>query len=204
MSDEENIFEETISYQSFGRNSRTHLDRLDPTPNGDHGATKFMVFLKKREGVDVTTFRAFLAKQLAPRLAENPNVLKLRLHLLEEYQNVDVVLDSKSGHVSHYKPPEMQYQAVYEMAFRDPLGMASLHDSSDWKDMVPEQRRHIREAHAGLVTKTYTWLYHGEMTLAALRTAAVADQIRRIGAINQLRPDVTNLMLGRSAQGNIS
>ena len=194
MSDEENIFEETISYQSFGQNSHTYIDRLDPTPNGDHGATKFMVFLKKREGVDIPTFRDFLAEQLAPLLADSPHVMKFRLHLLEEYQNSDVALDAKSRRVSHYKPLAMQYQAVYEIAFRDPLGMASLHASTDWRDTISEQRRHIREAHVCLVTKTYTWRYQGEMTLAALRTAAVADQIRRVGAINQLRPEVANLM----------
>lgn len=197
MADEDNLFEETISYQSLGDNSTTYVDRLDPTPNGRLDATKFFVFLRHRDGVDQPALRRYLTSALAPRIAEHPLVRKFRLHLLEEYVDSDVLLDAGSSRVSHRKTKADQYQAVYEIAFRDPLAMREFHSSSTWTESQSEQREYLAAAHAALITHTYTWRYHGELTLAGLRTSAVAEQIRALGATNQLTPQVNALIAGR-------
>ncbi|MBF2057623.1 MAG: hypothetical protein IGQ45_10490 [Cyanobacterium sp. T60_A2020_053] len=41
----------------------------------------------------------------------------------------------------------------------------------------------------------YTFVYEGKMTLAGERSSKVSELIATIGATNQLKPDITDLML---------
>ncbi len=52
----------------------------------------------------------------------------------------------------------------------------------------------MREQHAFRVTRRYCMRFGGEPTLTGRRTSAVAEQIRAIGALNQLGPDVMALL----------
>jgi len=195
MDDEVNLFEEQIGYSSVGRNSRTLVDRLpDPAPNGDEDVLRLFVFFQQAHDVSTDAFRSFMSERLAPALASSDEVLKLRSHLFEPYVNEEVFLDGRS--VSHYKAPEKQYQACFEIVFADALGLRTLAVSDAWLAIVDELRAHVRAQHSFQVTRRYCMRYNGRMTVAGLRTAAVADQIRRLGALNQLRPDVVELMGG--------
>jgi hypothetical protein len=195
MDDEVNIFEEQIGYASIGDNSRSLVDRLpDPAPNGDEDVLRLYVFFQQADGVSTEDFRAFVSERLAPVLAGAGEVLKLRMHLFERYVNEEVFLAGRS--VSHYKAPEKQYQACFEIVFADPLALRRFGESAAWQSTVAEQQANLRAAHSFQVTKRYCMRYNGRITVAGLRTSAVAEQIRRIGAINQLRPDVVELMGG--------
>lgn len=196
MDDEVNIFEEQIGYSSVGDNSRSLVDRLpDPAPNGDEDVLRLYVFFQQADGASTEEFRAFMGERFAPTLAGAREVLKLRRHLFETYVNEEVFLAGRS--VSHYKAPEKQYQACFEIVFADALALRSFGESEAWLSTVEEQQANLRANHSFQVTKRYCMRYNGRITVAGLRTSAVADQIRRIGAINQLRPDVVELM-GRS------
>ena len=46
---------------------------------------------------------------------------------------------------------------------------------------------------------SYTFVYNGQMTLAGQRSSTVAELIVSTGAVNQLKPDITELMLGGGA-----
>jgi hypothetical protein len=195
MDDEVNLFEEQIGYSSVGRNSRTSVDRLaDPAPNGDEGVLRLFVFFQQADGVATDAFRAFMDERFAPAVAANDEVLKLRSHLFEPYVNEEVFLAGRS--VSHYKAPEKQYQACLEIVFADALGLRRFAASDAWLSTVDGLRENVRAQHAFRVTRRYCMRYNGRMTVAGLRTAPVADQIRRLGALNQLRPDVVELMGG--------
>ena len=65
-----------------------------------------------------------------------------------------------------------------------------------WLSTVEEQQANIREQHSLRVIRRYCMRYNGRKTLAGLRTAAVADQIRQLGALNQLEPNAVELMGG--------
>ena len=195
MDDEVNIFEEQIGYASMGQNSRTLVDRLpDPAPNGDEDVLRLMVFVKQAEGVETDAFRSFISELLAPQLAEAEEVLKLRQHLFEPYVNEEVFLAGRN--VSHFKGPEKQYQGCFEIVFADALALQRFGRSEAWLSTVEEQQANIREQHSLRVIRRYCMRYNGRKTLAGLRTAAVADQIRQLGALNQLEPNAVELMGG--------
>lgn len=191
VDDEGNVFEETIGYRALGANSRTFIDRLaDPAPDLDESVLRFLVFCKQSEAVGSDDFRAFMRDRLASTWACSPEVLKLRLHLLEPYINENLLMDSSD--VSHFKAPEKQYQACFEIVFADALRMREFAASPAWQ--ADEQRAHMREQHAFHVVRRYSMRYGGEMTLTGRRTSAVAEQIRRIGAVSQTQPHVLALL----------
>lgn len=193
MDDEANLFEETIGYRSMGANARTLVDRLAPaSPDGDPGLTRHLVFVKAATGLSTDVFREYLGEVLAPALAADPRVLKLRLHRFEPYDNEVVALDAAS--VSHHKAPDKQYQAAYEIAFANALDLARFAAGPAWIQTEEGQRAHLREAHPFRILRSYHLKEGGELTLAGLRTPAVAEQIIRLGALNQLRPDVARLI----------
>jgi hypothetical protein len=193
MEDEANIFEETIAYQSFGENSKTFVDRTDSA--GDRGLLRFLLFLQARDDVSVDAFRGFLTDELAPGLAAAEQVLMVRLHLFEPYTDDYGGLDARG--LSHAKPPQKQYQAMCEIAFRDGLGLGAFARSPAWTGTMDRQAEHIRACHAFGVPVVHTLRRDGELTLAGLRTPMIADLISRVGAASQLEPAVVDLVLGR-------
>ena len=167
------------------------MDRLpDPAPNGDENVLALMVFCKQSTDVGSDEFRACIRERVAPGWASADETLKLRVHLLEPYVNEAAPFFDESG-VSHYKAPEKQYQGCIEIVFADALGLRGFAASDAWRSTLDDQRAHMREQHSFRVTRRYCMRYNGKLTLTGLRTAAVADQIRRIGARNQLEPDVS-------------
>jgi hypothetical protein len=192
MDDEPNIFEETVAYQSLGENSKTFADRTEPTAaGGDRGIVKFLVFLQARDSVDA--FREFASQELAPRLAASEHVLKLRLHLFEPYHDDYGGMDARG--LSHAKPPEKQYQGMYEIAFRDGMAFGAFARSDDWTGLRGRQAEVLRGAHAFGVPVTHRLRRDGELTLAGLRTPMIADLIERVGAASQLEPAVVDLQM---------
>lgn len=193
MADERIFMEETISYQSHG--SRTVVDRLDdPAPRGNQDVLRMMVFFRAAAGVSADEFRTWVSDDFAPTLAASPEVLKVRQHLLEPYDDTEVVLDAGAEEVSHSKPTEDQYQAVLEVVVGDRLALARLAASDLWRDTVPSQQTMLRAAHAYQASRTYCMRFNGELTTAGLRTVAVAELIAQLGAANQLAPDARHLV----------
>ena len=197
--DEVNIFEETIAYRSLGENSLTLVDRLaDPAPDLDEGVLRFLVFCQRSAEIGGEGFRGWLRAELGPRWAACEEVLKLRLHLLEPYVEENLLMDS--GGVSHEKPSTKQYQACFEIVFADALALRRFAAGRAFS--AEEQGRHMRAQHPFLVWRRHCMRYHGRPTLTGLRTAAVAEQIHRVGALNQLSAEVLGLIApGGSAAG---
>ena len=125
-----------------------------------------------------------MMERLGATWAASQDVLKLRIHLFEPYVNEDLLMDAQE--LSHYKAPEKQYQACFEIVFVDGLAMWRFAASPEW--MGDEQRSHMREQYpSGRPGAT-----------DALRRQDDADwpawcggggEIVRIGALNQLGDD---------------
>lgn len=192
MDDEHNIFSKAIGYNTSLGNSQTYCDRI-PTgdPNGKVNAIKFHVMVKKSDAVSVEAFRRYMTDTFAPAVVESDSVLKFRLHLFEE---VDNSRPDAAG-VSHYEPPEQQYQAAFEIAFANPLEMETFFASQEYADAVQNQAKYIERLLPFPERTAYTFVYDGKMTLAGQRSSTVAELIANIGAINQLKEDVVSLML---------
>lgn len=196
MDDEHNLFRKAIGYNTSPGNSITFVDRiLAGDPNGPVGVEKLHVMVRKSERASVEDFRKYLKDTLAPVAAASDSVLKFRLHLFEE---VDGTRPEAAG-VAHAEPYEENYQAAFEIAFANRLELEKFFASEAYLKATAKQAEFIRHIAPFPERSAYTFVYNGEMTLAGQRSSTVAELITSIGATNQLRDDITALMLGGSA-----
>jgi len=195
MDDEHNLFRKAIGYNTSPGNSITYVDGI-PTgdPNGSLGIPKFHVMVKQADGVSTADFRRYLKETFAASAAASPKVLKLRLHMFEE---VDATRPDAAG-VAHAEPRESSYQAAFEIAFKDNLDMEAFFVSQEYQAATADQAKYIKQICPFPELAPYTFVYDSAMTLSGQRSSTVADLITRIGALNQLKTDITDLMLGRS------
>jgi len=195
MQDERNVFSKTISYQAKDRNTRTFKDATqDDSPNGDLGGEqKFMLYLRKRDDVELDEFRRTLIDDIGSALAALDTVLKVRIRLLEFYDNDAVTL--LAPNVSNWEDPAKQYQGCIEIVFSGALARQEFALSTGWSAIAVRLAAVVRTVHRQQALRTFTVYNHGKVTLAGLRTPQMADQIKRLGAINQKGSEVISLIL---------
>jgi hypothetical protein len=131
-----------------------------------------------------------MSESFIPALAKSDLVLKLRLHLLEEYD------DSlwNPPNVYHNKPLEKQYQSWFEIVFKNRLDMRHFFNSKEYATTVSDQPKHIRTLHTFQEREIYILVYNGQLTLVGQRSYPVADAITQVGAVSQLQDEVANLI----------
>jgi hypothetical protein len=188
LGDEQYCFARSVMYRTTEGHSRTYVDAVeDGAPNGQQPLVRLLVFVQKREGVGRDAFRGYMGDRFAPALAQNEFVLKLRLHLLEPYDPPP----EDSPQVDRSCPPEKQYQAVFEIVFKDRLGLHRFFESRAYQATVADQPTHVRTLHVFPVREIYTLVADGRPTLAGLRSYPVAEAILRIGAVDRLADTFT-------------
>jgi EthD domain len=199
MDDEHNIFNKAIGYNSSGGNSITYVDGIPSgQPNGALDLLKFHIMVKKSPNVSVTALRQYFRETFAPSVSQSESVLKLRLHLFEAIDNSRA---DASG-VSHFEAPEEQYQAAIEIAFANPLEMEKFFASREYAIAIRDLARYVQRFLIFPERTAYTFVYDGKMTLAGQRSSTVAELISNIGATNQLKEDITNLMMQQQSISN--
>jgi hypothetical protein len=193
MDDEHNLFSKAIGYNTSAGNSITFVDGIPGgDPNGALGIPKFHVMVRKADKASVDEFRKYLKDTFAAKAAASDRLLKLRLHLFEE---VDLSRPDAAG-VAHSEPADQSYQAAFEIAFKNRLDMESFFASDAYRAATENQAKYIKQISPFPERSAYTFVYNGEMTLAGQRSSTVAELITNIGATNQLKSDITALMLG--------
>ncbi len=199
MSDEHNIFSNTVGYVTNNGNSQTYVDRIEfGDPNANLGVMKLHVMLTKADSISVDDFRNYLLARFAPAIVKSDLILKFRLHLLEEHDNTEKLPPAPG--VSHYEPIEKQYQAAFEIAFRNRLDMERFFASSEYTSTQKEQPKYIKQISTFPERDVYTFVYNGQMTSSGLRGSAIAALIYNIGATNQLQDNILRLMRGTNTQ----
>jgi len=195
MDDEHNLFRKAIGYNTSPGNSKTYADGIPVgDPNGSLGIPKVHVMVRQADSVGTTEFRQHL-KEFASAVSGSDLVLKFRLHLFEE---VDATRPDAAG-VAHAEPREESYQAAFEIAFSNRLDMENFFASDAYAAAVNDQARYVKQISAFPERSSYTFVYNGQITLAGQRSSTVAELIVSAGAVNQLKPDITELMLGGGA-----
>jgi alkylhydroperoxidase/carboxymuconolactone decarboxylase family protein YurZ len=192
MDDEQNLFRKAIGYNTSLGNSTTYVDGIDVgDPNGSLEVSKFHVMVKKADAVSVADFREYLKGTFAASVSASPSVLKFRLHLFEE---VDATRPDAAG-VAHSEPPDQSYHAAFEIAFANREDMDRFFASPQYKDAVKGLPQVVKQLRVFPERNAYTFVYDGRITLAGQRSSSVAGLITTIRAKNQLRDDITALML---------
>jgi len=191
FADEQNMFAATVAY-ALPEGSRTLVDRFpDPIPNADDGFDRIHVHLGAATD-DRDAFGAFLTG-LAEKLAAEPAVLKVRLHLPERYDNAKPA--PPAPNVDHRVPPERAAIGILELAFETPLTRRAFLESEAFAAIAQGLQQHVRHASAFAVSGVYTYVRDKTLTLAGLRGSRPAQLIERLGANNQAADDVRQLIL---------
>lgn len=189
--DEQNPFESTFIYFANEGNSITYVDGIeDSIHSGPQSLIKFFVWVKKNHDVSDTDFREYMAKTFAPAFAGSNLVLKLRLNLFEPYDNEAWT----TPNVNHYRAPEQQYQACFEIAFQNRLEMKQLFVSPEYSATEEDQPQYIRALHAFPERAMYSYVYDGELTPVGKRGYPAIELIEQFGAFKQLEDEVTDLV----------
>jgi hypothetical protein len=196
MEDEQNVFKKTISYQSYKNNSLTFLDStFDKSPNGDLGQNqKYMLYIRKLDKVKLSEFQSSIKNLICSELVKSPEVVKLRVRLLEIYDNSKVTL--LAPNVDNAEDISAQYQASIEIVFADPLQFQKFSLSFLWLNVSNLFMKVSKDVHTFRVINTFTVYNNGRITLAGLRTPSIARKINEIGAINQVGEEVLQLLTG--------
>ena len=191
FADEQNMFAATVAY-ALPKGSRTLVDRIpDPIPNADDGFDRIHVHLGTATD-DLDAFGTFLTG-FAEKLAAEPAVLKVRLHLPERYDNAKPA--PPAPNVDHLVPPERAAVGILELAFETPLTRRAFLESDAFAAIAQGQQQHVRHATAFAVSGVYTYVRDKTLTLAGLRGSRPAQLIERLGANNQAADDVRQLIL---------
>lgn len=190
MIDGVNFLSEMLAYPSLGPNSATLADRTSAVPDGTDDLVRHLLFLRRRDDVDIDAFRSFVSDELAPALAGIDGVVKVRRHLLEP---IEVALDHPGTVMS--KPLDRQYQACVEVVAADAATLEAMAGSADWKPVADGIREHCVAVHAPRVERCIASRVHGRITLAGVRGVHVADLIRTLEAENQMNEAVSRIFV---------
>ncbi len=191
MDDEHNLFSQAIGINTMEDNSITLTDGIkNGEPNGKQDIIKLFVVFKQSKIVSVGEFRDFMLNRFAKKLVTCPYVLKLRLHMFEEVDNTR----PPAAGVSHSQPEEQQFQAAMEIAFENRLEMERFFASEEYLSTTEDQKGFIRQISVFPQRTAFTFIYQDKMTIAGLRGSLVSEVIKNIGATNQLKEDIVQLI----------
>jgi hypothetical protein len=191
MIDEQNCFDETVGYLVTGGRSRTYVDRIaDRLPNGFIGAARYHVLLKKSQDASLEALRAFLSDQFVPAVLQDDTVLKLRVHLLDEYGKPA----PPAPNVFHEPSEERQVHAAFEIAFDSRLELHAFLRSEAYLKASAGIGQVVRQMSVFAEEAAYSLVEEGEATLMGQRSPSVAQTIMEAGAISNWDDDVVKLM----------
>ncbi len=182
--DERNLFSEAIAY-ALPAGSMTMVDREeDSLRNGPDRLHRVHVYMNRKPGTDADRWLEDASASLAADLA----VQKWKLHLPEPYDNTHPAPPSPD--VGHHIEDDRLNLAVAEVAFENARTASEFFAGSCFQKMLRRQPRHLDAIAAYLVTGFYTFVRDGVPTTAGLRGSRSAELIDRVGAANQLIPDI--------------
>lgn len=197
FADEQNMFGETIAY-SLPHGSTTLVDRVaQGSPNGDDGLDRMHVHLGAAHD-DAEAFRRFVSETLAPALARESALLRVRVHVPERYDNDQPAPPAPD--VNHQVPVERERIAVLDLAFESPLTRRAFYDSEAFRHLSSGIERHVAFATAFAVRSTHVYVRDKALTTAGLRGSRPAQLIEQLGANNQVTPQVCHLMLNNDVR----
>jgi hypothetical protein len=193
MDDEHNIFSKAIGYTTSPGQSKTLVEKEESTlRNGLSTEPRYHLLIRKSPDQSVDRFREFIHGTLAPGLASIPEVLKLRYHLFDE---LDLSRPDAQG-VAHSEPVESQYHGAIEIAFRNPLDRERALSSSKYLECTTDLKTYVSALIPFPEETAYTFVHHEMITMSGMRGAYTAQLIDDLGALNQLKDDITSLMMG--------
>ena len=151
--DEVNLFNRTILYAAFPKNSEWYTV-AQPTEKVDASS---VVFFRKKEGVSDRDFQKYFNEELVPGLA-NMGVLK---ELRNKFYNTWKQKQWNTPNVAHDNPTEVQFQASLMLGFSNDAEMKQFFKSDELKNLSPRLAVFCSAIHAYEVAETLTFVKNG-------------------------------------------
>jgi hypothetical protein len=190
FADERNFIGHDVAY-ALPEGARTLVDRdPDGVPNRAEPGHRIHVHL---HGSGAAFEAAVVA--LAEAVALSDGIVKVRLHLPEPYRNSAPA--PAAPEVDHVLPAVRKRVAMLEIAWRDRLQAESYFAGDAHAARSAALAGHVGAIGAWRVKGSYTFIRDGVLTTAGLRGSRAAALIDRLGARNQVSPDVARLFDGR-------
>jgi hypothetical protein len=123
---------------------------------------------------------------------QSDDVLKVCLHLCSPFDNDGS--HPPSPDVAHSATPARAEIAVMEIAFGTPVARRRFFNSPAFQHTLPAQANNIASLKAFAVSGVYTYVRDKQLTTAGLRGSRAAELIDYLGAVNQLTPEVEQLL----------
>ena len=192
MDDEHNIFSKAIGYTTSLGNTRTVMSRLsEPYPNGSLSEIRYHVLIRKEDAVSVDDFRDYIKDTLIHAISKRKEVVQLRYHLFDA---IDLSRPDAQG-VEHVEKDGKDYHAAFEISFANGLDRESFFASKELQSALSDGAFMIDMIKPCEERFTATFVRDHQMTLAGQRGSSVAQLVNDLGALNQIRDDILNLML---------
>ena len=192
MDDEHNIFSKAIGYTTSLGNTRTVMSRLsEPYPNGSLSEIRYHVLIRKEDAVSVDDFRDYIKDTLIHAISKRQEVVQLRYHLFDA---IDLSRPDAQG-VEHVEKDGKDYHAAFEISFANGLDRESFFASKEFQSALSDGAFMIDMIKPCEERFTATFVRDHQMTLAGQRGSSVAQLVNDLGALNQIRDDILNLML---------
>ena len=192
MDDEHNIFSKAIGYTTSLGNTRTVMSRLsEPYPNGSLSEIRYHVLIRKEDAVSVDDFRDYIKDTLIHAISKRQEVVQLRYHLFDA---IDLSRPDAQG-VEHVEKDGKDYHAAFEISFANGLDRESFFASKELQSALSDGAFMIDMIKPCEERFTATFVRDHQMTLAGQRGSSVAQLVNDLGALNQIRDDILNLML---------
>lgn len=183
--DEQNLCDRNVTRSALGANAHTYVDRTRTSIlNGEPPFPSFMLCIQPHYSLRSEQFRQQMIKQIADVWSQNATVLRLRLHLLEPYNE-----NENSPCVSHNCTTTQQYRAWIELCITEPAILTALLASSDLAQV-------IRSLHIFPISAYYTMVYNSNLTEVGLRGFPAVQTILAAGADLQRQPDLLKALYG--------
>lgn len=194
--DEQYLVERNATQWSSGKMTATSKDVMnEEQPQGPVKHSNFVMALRKRKDISTASFQQYIMNVLVPSWSEKDNVLRLRYHLLESYDDKAW----QSPNVKHDWDIEKQYQGWIELVIKEESQADVLLTALE-KD---ELKKHIDVIHAYPVFEKYTLVYKGQPTDVGYRGYPATQIIKKASAVNQQQHQLLAALFDQSYTSEI-
>jgi len=152
--DEVNLFQRSILYAAFPKNSRWYnLNKTNQPIDA-----RSMIFFQMKNGAELAEFQKFIFEELAPNLASTGVLLELRC------KNYSPWKESlwKSPNVLHDNPMNAQYQASIIIGTADQLSLDNFFQSGVLQNHATRIAEFCRAVHAYQIEETILFVSNGQ------------------------------------------
>ncbi|WP_212004471.1 EthD domain-containing protein [Chitinophaga sp. HK235] len=191
--DERNVFDTTVAYYC-DNSSHTLKDRQQSlVTNYSDGRKFFYYFISPADNVSLKEADDFFLKTFVKTFADSEQISRVRYHILAPHDNTTP--NPPAPDVNHYLAPEKQHRYVLEICAGNVAAVKQLYHTAAFEQLTTRMAACFKAVHVFESAGRYTMAYDGQITNAGLRGATNDALIEAIGAINQTREDVRNLLL---------